>query len=589
MKAVAPRTGFADQELSFKALERLLSTLSLARNGDFSVRMAADGDGMEREVADTVNELIAMLADFTKELERVSEAVVQGELRARLPLDKANGGWGQQLRAVNNIVVVFGKHVAELRRVVKAVHTGDMSRPVTVGPEATHRGGELARTAEDINLMIAHLQHVTSEITRVFAEVGLDGRLNSQCHISDASGSWGLLVGSVNAASASLSEQVQDLCTTAQSLAAGNLSARASVTSRGDLQTLKLGLNGAADGLAALCVELRRVAQDIVKDGKLASELRHPDPRGEWQSAQQAVNHMLGTIASAWRSALAQAERVLDGDYTKSTQVEVSGELGAPARVLQEVADQQARTQACLQALIEGRFNEVRAASGSERDLALVQLGLRLKREWFRSVRAGIYEAREQSAGGPRYADAVLATIAQSVNAAAGAYYVVGEDQSIVRVVNLGCDAPASEAPQRVGEGLLGKVARDGTPLLLEQLEQQGLRVRTGLLEITPRAALVFPIKNESRVTALIELLFVGNGAVPALELLDYLARDLANGSTTEVAKLKPAGDSPDVRELQEELVIANARLQQMAVELQQRDHALRTTMSQPTHSKSDS
>jgi HAMP domain-containing protein len=575
--------------LSFKALERLLSTLSLARSGDFSVRMAADGDGMEREVADTVNELIAMLGDFTREVERVSEAVTQGELRARLPLDKANGGWGQQLRAINNIVVVFGKHVAELRRVIKAVHAGDMSRPVTVGPEATHRGGELSRAAEDINGMITHLQRVTAEITRVFAEVGLDGHLNSQCHISDASGSWGLLVGSVNAASASLSEQVQDLCTTAQSLAAGNLAARASVTSRGDLQTLKLGLNGAADGLAALCVELRRVAQDVAKEGKLASELRHPDPRGEWQSAQEAVNRMLGAVASTWRSAIAQCERVLDGDYTPNTQADVPGELGAPARVLQAVADQQARTQDALQALIEGRFNEVRAASGSERDLALVQLGLRLKREWFRSVRAGVYEAREQHGVSQHYADAILATLVQSVNAAAGAYYAVNEDTSIVRIVNLGCDAPSSEAPLHIGEGLLGKVALEATPLLLDQLEQKGLRVRTGLLEITPRAALIFPVKNETRVCALIELVFVGNGAVPALELLEYLARDLANGTTGGVRAPEPAPDSTDVRELQEELVIANARLEQMSHELQQRDRAMRASVSQPAHSKSGS
>jgi HAMP domain-containing protein len=408
--------------------------------------------------------------------------------------------------------------------------------------------------------------------------------LNSQCHISDANGSWGLLVGSVNAASASLSEQVQDLCVTAQALAAGNLSARASVTSRGDLQTLKLGLNGAADGLAALCAELRRVAQEVAIEGKIASELRHPDPRGEWQSAQDAVNRMLGSVATTWRAVLGHAEAVLDGDYSEPTQAKVPGELGAPGQAIKQLADQQAQTQACLQALIDGRFNEVRAASGSERDLALVQLGLRLKREWFRSVRAGIYEAREQHAGGPAFADAMLATIVQSVNAAAGAYYSVSEE-SVTRVVNLGCDMPAAETPLKIGEGLLGKVALDGAPLLIDRLEERGLRIRTGLLEITPRAALVFPVKGERGVIALIELLFVGNGAQPALELLDYLGRDLvpAQGQSQDQASPHAVVESGDMRRLQEELVIANARLEQMGNELQQRDRVIRSANPRPS------
>jgi hypothetical protein len=212
--------------------------------------------------------------------------------------------------------------------------------------------------------------------------------------------------------------------------------------------------------------------------------------------------------------------------------------------------------------------------------LALMQLGLRLKREWFRSVRAGIYEAREQHAGGPAFADALLATLVQSVNASAGAYYSVSE-VGVTRVVNLGCEMPAAEAPLKIGEGLLGKVALDGAPLLIDRLEERGLRIRTGLLEITPRAALVFPVKSEQGVTALIELVFVGNGAQPALELLEYLGRDLvpAQGQAAPHAVV----ESGDMRRLQEELVIANARLEQMGNELQQRDRVIRSGNPRPS------
>jgi HAMP domain-containing protein len=560
------KSSFIDQELSPKALQRLLSTLSRARGGDFNIRMTAEGDGVEREVADTVNELLSLLAEFTTELERVSDSVTQGELRARLPLDKANGAWGQQLRAVNNIVVVFGKHVAELRRVVKAIHGGDMTRPVNVGPEATHRGGDLARAAEETNALITHMGQITAEVSRVFAEVGLDGRLNAQCHISDASGSWGLLVGSVNAASSSLSEQVQDLCVTAQSLAAGNLSARATVTSRGDLQTLKLGLNTAAGDLAALCSELRRVAQEVVSEGKLAVELRHPNPRGEWQGAQDTVNRMLSCVAGTWRSVAEHAERVLEGDYSRSADGKTLGDLGAPGRVLDRLATQQDLTHAALTALVDGRFGEFEIRGESQRELTLSQLALRLKRDFFRAVRGSLFEAREQSATQQDFATAALSALTSAVGASAAAYYVVSHGQ-LVRSVNLGCEPHNGETNLTVGEGLLGRVAHEGKALLLDNLQERSLRVRTGLLEFTPSGLLIYPIKHEERVTAVLELVFLNDSAATALEMLDYLGTDFARGP------LDGRGVMPEVarvRELEEELVIANARLERLGSDLQQ-------------------
>lgn len=570
---MANKSSFADQELSPKALEQLLTTLAQVRAGNFNVRMSAEGDGMEREVGDAVNELVATLAGITTELERVSEAVTQGELRARLPLDKATGAWGQQLRAINNIVVVFGKHVAELRRVTKALHAGDLSRPMNVGPEATHKGGEMARAAEDINAMMAHVQQVTSEIARVFAEIGLDGRLNTQCHIGDASGCWGLLVGSVNAASASLTEQVQDLVAMAQALCAGNLGARATVTSRGDLQTLKSGLNGSAESLAALCDELRRIAHEVTVEGKLAVELRHPNPQGQWQSAQDAVNRMLNKVASAFRTVAERTEQVLQGEYEVSAQAPAadSGELGAPARMLGELSEQQAYTQNALTALIDGRFEAVPLRGETQRDLALAQLSLRLKREYFRSIRGSLLEARESSMATSAFVDAALAAVANAAGAAAGAYYVV-QDKLLVRTANLGCEPANDNVPMRVGDGLAGKCVATGEPILLDDLESSGVRVRSGLLEMTPRALLLFPIKRDDVVIGVMELLFLNTAATTARELLEYLAPDIARGPLA----LGESIDVSQVKALEEELVIANARLERMASELTSRERGPR-------------
>jgi HAMP domain-containing protein len=382
-----------------------------------------------------------------------------------------------------------------------------------------------------------------------------------------------LLVGSVNAASASLAEQVQDLCATAQALSAGNLSARASTASRGDLQTLKTGLNGAAEGLGALCIELRRVCQEVTSEGKLVAEMRHPNPIGEWQTAQEAVNRMLQKLASTVRSAAEHAERVLQGDYSPAPEPPSNGDLGAPARVIELLSRQQEDVQLGLTALIDGRFEDVPVRGDTQRELTLAQLSLRLKRDFFRSIRATIMEVRSSSSNAQEFGDSALSALVQSVGAVAGAYYAV-EDRMLVRVANMGCEPQEREVPLRIGEGLLGRAAQQAEPVLLDDLDERGLRIRSGLLELTPRALLLFPLQREGRVIGVFELLFVNSSAITAQELLEYLAEDLVRGPEPRASS--DDANNPRLRELEEELVIANTRLERMAAELQSRERTMR-------------
>lgn len=574
-------SAFADQQLSQKALEQLLTTLAMVRHGDFSKRLTGDGEGVEGEVADSVNELLTMLTDLTREFERVAESVSQGELRVRLPAEKSSGGWAQQLRAVNTILTVFGKHTAEVRRVVKSVQSGDLARTVAIGPEAIHRGGELLRLAEDVNGMIVHIERVTAEITRVFAEVGLDGRLNSQCHLSEVSGSWGMLVGSVNAASASLSEQVQDLSSTANAIAQGNLAARASSSSRGDLQTLKLGLHAAADGVLALCSELRRVQQEVVQEGKLSVELTHPNPRGDWLLARDACNRTWVAMADALRGAAGTAERLISGEPAPATAApQAPGELGNAARQLERVAERDRRVQARIERLATGHFDPV---SGSEdaREHAVTLVGSRLKQAWLRASRVTVLEARDQATEPAGFARAVLPAVVRAIDAAAAAYHVRRADGSYECIGNFGWDKGADGMRVTgLGEGLVGRAAAEGERIILDDLEAQGVRIRSSMFEIIPKSLLIFPVRDDHHVVAVLEFAFVRGSASAACELLDFLAFDLARGPRPEAASVSaPAnsnGDGTRMRDLEEELVISNARLENMKHELDQRDKALR-------------
>jgi two-component system, chemotaxis family, sensor kinase CheA len=91
----------------------------------------------------------------------------------------------------------------------------------------------------------------------------------------------------------------------------------------------------------------------------------------------------------------------------------------------------------------------------------------------------------------------------------------------LVRRANLGCEAENDGPPMRVGDGLAGKVAQTGESILLDDLDERGVRVRSGLLELTPRAVLLYPIKRDETVTGVIELLFLNTAAPTAREVLE--------------------------------------------------------------------
>jgi hypothetical protein len=335
---------------------------------------------------------------------------------------------------------------------------------------------------------------------------------------------------------------------------------------------LKTGLNGAAEGLGALCLELRRVCLEVVAEGKLVAEMRHPNPIGEWQTAQDGVNRMLQKLAMTVRATAEHAERVLQGDYSPPPEPASIGELGAPARVIELLSRQQEDVQEGLNALIDGRFEDVPVRGDTQRELTLAQLSLRLKRDFFRAIRATIMEVRGSSSNAQEFGESALQALMQSVGAVAGAYYAI-EDQLLVRVANLGCEPQEREMPLRMGDGLLGKAAQQGEPVLLDDLDTRGLRIRSGLLELTPRALLLFPLLREGRAVGVFELVFVNSSAITARELLEYLAEDLVRGPEPRVNN---GQTDPRLRALEEELVIANTRLERMASELQSRERTVR-------------
>ncbi|MDD9939732.1 MAG: GAF domain-containing protein [Myxococcales bacterium] len=569
---------FAEQRLAPAALEKLMSTLALAKRGDFSVRMPATGHGVTREVADDLNSLLEMQERVVAELKRLHEAVARGDLHDRATLQDCDGGWNDQLREANAIVALFSRHCAELRRVAKALVGGDFKRGMSMGEDSIHRGAELLKTAEEVNGLIRHLDTVVNEMTSVVAGVGLDGKLNGQVKIPDAMGSWGLLVGSLNAMTASLSEQVLDLTDTAREFSRGNLEARASVVSRGDMHDLKQALNRTGERVHDLCVELSRVSTELGQDGRLGGQVRLGDAAGDMRRAIEATNEMLATFSRELQALCDGAAYLAEpGEEALAFEGDAHGAFSeARANMLAAVAKAD-RIRGILDGLASNEFPEIETGAGAL-DMAMFRVGVRLKREWFGASRSALLETRRVAEDLAGFADMALARTAAATGAATAALHVVQDGDRVRMIANLGGpESPDERDPVKLGQGLVGKAAKTGEATILRGLDEHNVRLTTGVVEIVPRALLLFPISGQDGTLAVIELGFVDTSVDSARDLLEYLTQDLADGirEVMQGPAVRGNGDAR-IRELGEDLAIATARVEQLTRELQQRDRSLR-------------
>ena len=90
--------------------------------------------------------------------------------------------------------------VRSIAEVTKAVAHGDLTKRITVDVR-----GEMLDLKETVNGMTESLSVFADEVTRVAKEVGTDGKLGGQARVTNVSGTWKDLTGSVNVMAANVS------------------------------------------------------------------------------------------------------------------------------------------------------------------------------------------------------------------------------------------------------------------------------------------------------------------------------------------------------------------------------------------------
>jgi methyl-accepting chemotaxis protein len=166
-------------------MTRLLEAMLALEAGDFSVRLALDGDATMSRIADTFNAIATLNDRLATEVVRVSSTVErEGQMAERASLGGVTGGWAVTIDSMNSMINDLLQPTTEVARVLTAVARGDLSQKMVLEIDGKSVQGEFLRIGTTVNTMVDQLSGFASEVTRVAREVGTDGKLGGQAAVA---------------------------------------------------------------------------------------------------------------------------------------------------------------------------------------------------------------------------------------------------------------------------------------------------------------------------------------------------------------------------------------------------------------------
>ncbi len=514
-------------------------------NGDLSKKITVDVRGEILQLKETLNTMVEQLRSFAAEVTRVAREVgSEGRLGGQANVPGVAGTWKDLTDSVNAMAGNLTGQVRNIAEVTTAVARGDLSRKITVDVK-----GEILELKNTINTMVDQLNAFAAEVTRVAREVGTDGKLGGQAQVPGVAGTWKDLTDSFNVMAVNLTEQVRGIVKVVTAVANGDLTQKLTVNAKGEIAALAETINNMTGTLATFADQVTTVAREVGVEGRLGGQANVPGASGTWKDLTGNVNLLADNLTNQVRAIAEVATAVTKGDLTRSIQVEASGEVA-------ELKDN-----------INTMIDNLRLTTDRNTE-----------QDWLKTNLARFTGMLQGQRDLTTVGRMLLSELAPLVNAQQGVIYQMETEESAGMVL-LSAFADDGEDGHlrrlRIGEGLVGQVAAEKRRMLISDLPEKTVPIRSGLFESVPRNVIVLPVLFEDRVKAVIELASLNAFTASHLAFLEQLTASIGIVLNSIEATMQTEGLLKQSQQLAAELQTQQKELQQTNEQLAQKAQQL--------------
>ncbi|MEV6876060.1 HAMP domain-containing protein [Amycolatopsis sp. NPDC051128] len=208
-----------------------------------------------------------------------------------------------------------------------------------------HGDGISAQLAVAFNDIAERNQRLVSELLRVRAAVGQEGRLSERLAAEVGPGGWTTAVDSVNGLVEDLTRPAIELERVLGGVADGDLSQPMTLTLdgrplQGAYATLAKTVNGLIAQLSRFAREVTRLSREIAGEGRLGGQAVVPGVSGTWRDLTDSVNFMADNLTEQVRNIAQVTTAVARGDLTQKINVDARGEILELKNTINTMVDQ---------------------------------------------------------------------------------------------------------------------------------------------------------------------------------------------------------------------------------------------------------
>jgi len=514
-------------------------------SGDLSKKITVNVSGEILLLKETINTMVDQLNAFAGEVTRVAREVgTEGRLGGQANVPGVAGTWKDLTDSVNSMAGNLTGQVRNIAEVTTAVARGDLSRKITVDVK-----GEILELKNTINTMVDQLNAFAAEVTRVAREVGTEGKLGGQAQVPGVAGTWKDLTDNVNVMAANLTEQVRGIVKVVTAVANGELTQKLTVNAKGEVAALAETINNMTNTLATFADQVTTVAREVGVEGRLGGQANVPGAAGTWKDLTGNVNLLADNLTNQVRAIAEVVTAVTKGDLTRSIQVEASGEVA-------ELKDN-----------INTMIDNLRLTTDRNTE-----------QDWLKTNLARFTGMLQGQRDLTTVGRMLLSELTPLVNAHQGVIYQMGTEESAEMVLLSAFAGDGEDGHLRrlkLGEGLVGQCASEKRRMLISDLPQNTISIRSGLFEAVPRNVIVLPVLFEDRVKAVIELASLSSFTTSQLAFLEQLTASIGIVLNSIEATMQTEGLLKQSQQLATELQVQQKELQQTNEQLAQKAQQL--------------
>ena len=203
----------------------------------------------------------------------------------RIPPAAGGGAWEQAARSVNGMLDGISGPIAEIDRVIEALADGELSEavahPVDLAPDGRTLRGDVLRKARAVNRLASQLKEVHDAIAWLAATIGGEIALSDNPAATPfrpdrMPGEWSELIGAMDHSWNRLGGQVQEVLQVTSAVADGDLSRKVQGPASGAMAGLKTTINDMVDQLSDFSSEVTRVTREVGTEGRLGGQANVP-------------------------------------------------------------------------------------------------------------------------------------------------------------------------------------------------------------------------------------------------------------------------------------------------------------------------